>query len=179
LKSRQLIVLSVASVLSISIYFIGYKFKANLRISDLFWHPLYSLEFVASYLSMPFGGMKSAQFGVGLGLVSLCTVTVLGFLAARKGLLYSTAGIVLFFPHRSSHRSRKNGCNRPWLLWGKTAEILNCSSRYVGGVRVAWSLVIFEVSLESSVFWSDNVPSRFAPTSGTSKAEMVAASTRR
>jgi hypothetical protein len=45
---------------------------------------------------MPFGGMKSAQFGVGLGLVSLCTVAVLAVLAVRKRLLHSRASIVLF-----------------------------------------------------------------------------------
>lgn len=93
---RQIIMLAVTACISIAVYFIGYTFTDTLSIRKLLLHPFYSLKFTGAYLSMPFGALKSASFGVWLGIGSLSLMVVLAILAFRRGLLVSRAGVVLF-----------------------------------------------------------------------------------
>lgn len=96
LNRRQMAILTAAAILSIGAYFIGYEFKGKLVVSNFLLHPIYSIDFIGSYFSMPFGGMKSPQFGANVGLVSLCITAFLAIFAARLRLLGSRTGIVLF-----------------------------------------------------------------------------------
>lgn len=93
---RQVIAIGIAAALSIGAYFIGYHFTGNSSIGNLFRHPLYSIEFIGAYLSMPLGAIKSTEFGVLVGLISLGIVILLAITAVRKPLLVSRAGVVLF-----------------------------------------------------------------------------------
>src|SRR5438270_174689 len=54
---RDVIVVSAAAVLAIGLYFVGYRFTGHLKLRSAVTSPLYLLQYVASYLSMPFGGM--------------------------------------------------------------------------------------------------------------------------
>src|ERR1700685_670413 len=95
-RKSQMVALGVPAVSAIGVYFIGYHFTDNLSIRTLLSHPLYALEFVGCYLSMPFGAIKSSGFGMCLGLASLSIIVLLGIAAARKRLLASRPSIVLF-----------------------------------------------------------------------------------
>jgi hypothetical protein len=96
LPRRRFIALCIAAVVSVGAYFIGYHFTGHLSIGQLFLHPLYLLEFVGSYLSMPFGGMKSPQFGARLGIASFAIVILLLVLSVRMRVLRSRPGVVFF-----------------------------------------------------------------------------------
>lgn len=96
LERRKVIILGIASLTFIALYFVGYQFGADLNIRNVLTHPLYLLEYAASYLSMPFGGMKSPEFGVRVGVANLLIILVLFVIASRRGLLSSRPGIVLF-----------------------------------------------------------------------------------
>lgn len=96
LKRRHLLALGLASVVFIALYFVGYQFGSELNLRSLLLHPVYLLGYFGSYLSMPFGGMKSPGFGVWVGLVNLALTLLLLIAAARRGLLFSKPGLVLF-----------------------------------------------------------------------------------
>lgn len=93
---RQVLILAASGILSVAIYFIGYKFSGELSIKTLILHPIYFVEFIAAYLSMPFGALKSPRFGMKLGLVTVCIVVGMAVVAVRKRRLRSRAGVVLF-----------------------------------------------------------------------------------
>jgi hypothetical protein len=96
IRRGEMIALVCAGALAIGAYFIGYKSMGTLSIGNLIRHPMYLLEFVSSYLSMPFGVVNPAWFGVCLGAASLCIVAVLAVVATRTHLVHSRPGIVLF-----------------------------------------------------------------------------------
>ncbi len=96
LDRRKLLAVAIAAVCAIGLYFYGYQFTGSLHIRNLFLHPFYTLEFIASYLSMPFGGMKGPSFGVCIGLAMLAIGILLAVVAARNRLLASRQGIVFF-----------------------------------------------------------------------------------
>lgn len=96
IRRRQMFVLVLAGALFIGVYFIGYKFSGSISIVNLIRHPVYFVEFIGSYLSMPFGALKSAQFGMRLGVASLCIVAMLAIDSFRTRLLLSRSGVVLF-----------------------------------------------------------------------------------
>jgi hypothetical protein len=96
ISRRHVIGITVAALLSIGLYFIGYQFTGTVSIITLLRHPIHTLEFVASYVSMPFGVFKSAIFGVCLGLGSLSATALLLVVAARRHVLASRSGVVLF-----------------------------------------------------------------------------------
>ncbi len=88
--------LAISGVVADGVYFVGYRFDGNLQPAILFRHPAYTMAFLASYLSMPFGGMKSPQFGVYVGLCQLAVMLLLFSVALRHRLLATRTGIVLF-----------------------------------------------------------------------------------
>lgn len=93
---RQLMALVLSGIVSIAVYFIGYHFTSSLSIGKVLSHPWYSLEFAGAYVSMPFGAIKSTEFGVRLGLISLVMTAIFAVIAFKKGLAASPTGIVLF-----------------------------------------------------------------------------------
>jgi len=96
LKRWHLIALAIASFTFAGLYFVGYQFGSDLNLRNLVIHPVYLLEFFGSYLSMPFGGIKTPEFGVRIGLANLVTTILLFLLAWRRDLLHSRPGVVLF-----------------------------------------------------------------------------------
>ncbi|HEX3685386.1 MAG TPA: hypothetical protein VHU83_22825 [Bryobacteraceae bacterium] len=96
IAKRHLLALIVAAVASIGVYFIGYHFAGHLSLARLLSHPWYLLEFIGAYLSMPFGEIKTTEFGVSVGLISLALTLVFAAAAAKHRLLASRVGIVLF-----------------------------------------------------------------------------------
>ncbi len=88
--------LAISGVVADGLYFVGYRFGGNLQPANLFRHPAYTMAFLGSYLSMPFGGMKSPQFGVYLGLCQLAVMLLLFSVVVRHRLLATRTGIVLF-----------------------------------------------------------------------------------
>jgi hypothetical protein len=96
ISRREMVVLWLAAALLIGVYFIGYQFTGTLSIKNLLLHPFYATGFVGSYLSMPFGVLKSPRFGMHLGVTAMLILAVLAFIAVRSGLIRSRAGIVLF-----------------------------------------------------------------------------------
>ncbi|HTU45472.1 MAG TPA: hypothetical protein VMF91_10445 [Bryobacteraceae bacterium] len=93
---RQLLVLAIAAIVSMGMYFIGYQFVGRISIAKLLTHPGYLLEFIGAYLSMPFGAIKATEFGVTVGLISLALTVFFAAAAIRNRLLTSRVGIVLF-----------------------------------------------------------------------------------
>ena len=96
LERRRLLALAIAALLFGGLYFVGYQFGNELNIRNLVSHPIYLLGFVGSYLSMPFGGMNSPEFGMWIGLANLLLTACLFVFALRRGLLNSRPGILLF-----------------------------------------------------------------------------------
>jgi hypothetical protein len=96
IPQRQMWILTGAGALSIGIYFIGYKFASTLSIKTLLLHPIYLIEFLGSYLSMPFGAIKSPALAMRAGVAMLGIVVLLAVLAFRTGRLRSRAGVMLF-----------------------------------------------------------------------------------
>jgi hypothetical protein len=96
IRRQQLLALVIAGILADGLYFIGYRFTGTLSIRKLLEHPVYALEWIGAYLSMPFGAIKAAEFGVWVGITSLAIVIFFVIVAARKHLLFSRAGVVLF-----------------------------------------------------------------------------------
>lgn len=96
LSKRHITALILAGFIAIGVYFIGYHFNGTSSITKLFVHPLYLLEFLGAYFSMPFGAIKSSQFGVRLGLFSLLVTAWFAVLAVRRRILGSRPGVVLF-----------------------------------------------------------------------------------
>ncbi len=93
---NRIIALAVIGFVSVVVYFIGYKFTGTLSITNLLLHPIYSFEFLGAYLSMPFGALKSPNFGVWLGISTLLVVILLAITAFRRHLIASRSGSVLF-----------------------------------------------------------------------------------
>ena len=96
IRRGQMAALGCAGAALVSLYFVGYRFTGTLSIGNLIHHPIYTLKFEGSYLSMPFGANTSAQFGAGLGIASMCIVAMLAIVVARAGLLSGRTAIVLF-----------------------------------------------------------------------------------
>ncbi len=96
LSARSLSGLSTAAILNLKLYFVGYHFMGGLDFWNFVVHPFYTLNFVVSYISMPFGVIKAYVFGLTLGFINLLLALAFVFLAWRKRRLSSRAGIVLF-----------------------------------------------------------------------------------
>jgi hypothetical protein len=95
-RKRCLAALVIAAVFADGLYFVGYRFPTSANFLALLLQPWNTVRFVASYLSMPFGGMKSPNFGVTLGLVSFCMASTLYIVAVRHRLERTPVALVLF-----------------------------------------------------------------------------------
>ncbi len=91
-----LFTLGAFAIVSLILYFIGYQPTSKLNLSNFIAHPIYSFGFIASYLSMPFGGMKAPLFGVTVGTINLLLAVVFFVLAWRTRLIVYRPAIVLF-----------------------------------------------------------------------------------
>ncbi len=96
LSRKQALIVGIGAILADGFYFVGYRFAQNTNLLNLLLHPGYGIRFIAVYLSMPFGGMKSPVFAVYLGIAVLCAFAWLLFVAITRGLIRSRLGIVLF-----------------------------------------------------------------------------------
>ena len=96
LRKRQMAALIASGVVSVGLYFVGYRFSHDLHLANLIRHPLYSLSFIGVYLSLPFGNMKSPMVGVYVGLANLVVAICLFAYAARERLLRTRQSVVLF-----------------------------------------------------------------------------------
>jgi hypothetical protein len=96
LSWKQIAAIAIAGVLSVGLYFVGYKTGSHLDLHALSTHPFYLLYFVAFYLAMPFSALSAPWFGVRLGIITLVAVAGLFVVAIRSRLLASIPGIVLF-----------------------------------------------------------------------------------
>ncbi len=96
LNKAQMVILMTSAIISDGLYFFGYHFSGKTDLLNLISHPWSSISFIAVYLSMPFGGMKSPQFGLYLGMISLCGAVWLFIMAFREDLIKTRLGIVLF-----------------------------------------------------------------------------------
>jgi len=95
LTKRFLAILAISGVVTVGVYFIGYRFSTDTNIRAIFQHPFYFVGFLASYLSMPYGAIKSASFGVFIGLANMTVVALLLALAKRFGLLRTSPVVIL------------------------------------------------------------------------------------
>jgi len=96
LRSRYMLVLGIAAISNIGLYFVDYRVSGGLDLGKLLSHPLYLVGFLSSYVSMPFGLLQSPQFGIWVGLLNLLLFFSLLAIAARARLLASAPAIVLF-----------------------------------------------------------------------------------
>jgi hypothetical protein len=88
-RKRNVLVLSAAAALAIGVYFIGYRFTGHLKLGSALMSPSYLARYLASYLSMPFGGTRTPGFGVKLGACLMAAVVALTVIAARTRRLTS------------------------------------------------------------------------------------------
>jgi hypothetical protein len=91
---RQFFALASSAAISIGLFFFRYQ-SNNPNLLNFVRHPIYGIEFVASYLSLPFGYMGHSYVGVCFGFVSIMVFTILLIVALRNGLLSTMPGIVL------------------------------------------------------------------------------------
>ncbi len=96
LTKRQMTELALSALAASGLYFAGYHFSERTHFANLLVHPVYTICFIAVYLSMPFGGMKSPQFGVYVGLINLGVTLLLFVVAVRHKSVATRPGIVLF-----------------------------------------------------------------------------------
>lgn len=96
LPRRFLAALGISAVVFLGLFFVGYQFSAQTNLRALVMHPLYSLGFFASYLSMPLGGIRSPAFGILIGLLLSASLCFLFILTTKARLLRSSPAIVLF-----------------------------------------------------------------------------------
>ncbi len=95
LNKTQLTILTGSAVVNLALYFVKYHTADTLNLRNFFVHPFSSVGFVASYLSMPFGGMKTPVFGLTVGLFSLAGTAALSLIATRKRLHLLPPAIIL------------------------------------------------------------------------------------
>ncbi|MFL6415376.1 MAG: hypothetical protein ACJ74Y_06870 [Bryobacteraceae bacterium] len=93
---RQLAVLTAAAVATLGLYFVGYHFTGDLKLGNFIHYPLYSLEYIGAYLSMPFGAMRTPMFAVRLGLSACATVGILFAIVLGTRRSLSPPSVVLF-----------------------------------------------------------------------------------
>jgi hypothetical protein len=96
MRRRYILVIAIAGVANISLYFVDYHLIHQSDPSNLIRHPIYLLGFLSSYVSMPFGALKAGNFGVWVGFANLVLFFYLLAVSARARLLPSAPAIVLF-----------------------------------------------------------------------------------
>ena len=96
IRRRHIVVIAIAGIANISLYFVGYRVSHELDISNLVSHPIYLVGFLSAYVSMPFGALRADNFAVWVGLANFVLFFYLLAVSARARLLTSTPAIVLF-----------------------------------------------------------------------------------
>ncbi len=96
LSNKQVATLAGSGALLVGLYFVDYHFSGASNVRGLLIHPLFTLAYLGSYLSMPFGGLRGARLSVVVGLAGLAAVAALGVAVFRRGLMRSPAAVVLF-----------------------------------------------------------------------------------
>lgn len=94
-RKQSIAALGVAAVVAIAVYFVHYRVADASKAGNLVRSPLYSIEYVASYLSMPFGAMHSPAFSVKTGVWLCLAVFVCAATAAATRRLFSQSTVVL------------------------------------------------------------------------------------
>src|SRR5579883_58367 len=84
LNRRQMVALLLSGCIAIALYFVGYRFVGDSSFTNLLYHPFYTAGFVATFLSMPFGGMKSPHFGLYVGGAAVSVFLLLAPAAIRS-----------------------------------------------------------------------------------------------
>ena len=95
LSKPFLAALGISAVVFEGLFFVGYRFTGQINLLALLKNPRYFAGFIASYLSMPFGGIKSPAFGEFIGLLLLLILFVLFALVKRRGLAATSPAIIL------------------------------------------------------------------------------------
>ncbi len=95
LNRFQLLVLAGSAVTALSLYFVHYRFSSALNFRNFFAHPFYALSYIASYLSMPFGGTGAPSFGITVGLFSIVGMAVLWGIALHQRIHCLPPAVVL------------------------------------------------------------------------------------
>lgn len=141
IRRAQLIALTCVGIVSIAVFFIGYQFTSRLSVMNLIRHPVYLLEFLGSYLAVPFSVVGPVWFGAALGIAAMCILAVLAVVAARLGLVTSRPAMVLFGSYLYAVMTGvliAAGRMDPELV-----DIANAKySRYIGQPLVAWAAFI-------------------------------------
>jgi hypothetical protein len=95
MKKSWLAALSLSAAVFVGLYFVGYHVSGQMNFMALLRHPLYFAGFTAMYLSMPFGGSKSPEWGLLIGVANLGLVMLLAWRAWRAKMLQTTPAVVL------------------------------------------------------------------------------------
>ena len=94
---RRFLYLAIGGVITVGAYFIGFHSSGSLHLADLLTNPGRTLCFIASYLSMPFGGIgETPAFSLTAGFLVLAIIGICVAACIRKGALRDHASIVLF-----------------------------------------------------------------------------------
>ena len=96
LKKKQMAVLLASAAVNLSLYFVGYRFSSSIKLRNFTDYPVYAFQYIASYLSLPFGGIGGPAFGVRTGMLSVAVTVSVLLVAWRRGLLASPPSVVLF-----------------------------------------------------------------------------------
>jgi hypothetical protein len=100
LGRRDLVILGVAAVLNIGLYFVNYRHSEALNLMNFILHPQHVWGFVATYVAVPFGvrdygTAKGALSGLRIGSANLIVLLLLAVICWRKDLARSAPAIVL------------------------------------------------------------------------------------
>ncbi len=89
--------LVIAAVVSVFVFFIGYRSPGHLDALALVEHPVHCLGFIVSYVSMPFGVLRAPWVGFVFGSISVLGWVGLAIQARRRDVFLSPVGRSLFF----------------------------------------------------------------------------------
>ncbi len=95
ISKQKLSILAASAAISIAVYFVGYHFFQQTKLSIVFAHPIYTISFIAAYLGMPFTAV-TPRLGVSFGLFELVAYFAFVALAVRRRCLSTGTGVVLF-----------------------------------------------------------------------------------
>ncbi len=96
LDRRKISIIAVTGGLSSALYFVDYTPLAPLHWQRLIGHPVYLIEYIATYFSMPFAFLRpEPAFGIQVGLFSLAALAIAAFWAWRTGALTTRTGVIL------------------------------------------------------------------------------------
>ncbi len=96
-SGRFIAVTAINGAISTTVYFFHYKSTVPIDWQNFFGHPLVLAKFLAAFLSMPFGALRSEpDFAFRIGFISLAALLVLFVGAWRARLLATPTSVILF-----------------------------------------------------------------------------------